>query len=293
MNTELFRRWAHLTWRQMAEHDVMDRAAAVAFFTVFSVFPALLLVFSILHLVGKDAVFRAVLPFIQMMVPQAPMEVLRQTLMGILDSGHGFSTGVGLGAVGLLWAASMALSSLMHAVYRAYALPHHRPFWFTRLLALFVFLLLLGWGTVTFLIFLFYPLLVETLPSLVRIPLIKVFPYLTGFLFVGGGATILFYMAPPRRIALRYHLPGVFFFTFAWLIGTRLYALYVSQMGAYQAVYGALSSTIVGLMWAYLTSLFLLVGAEINSALLEVLGHPEKVGEGFLPRGEEYREREE
>ncbi len=280
MDAPTFRRWIRLTLDQMARHDVLDRAAAVAFFTVFSVFPALLLVFSLLHLVGKDAIFRALIPFIQVVIPEAPMEVLQHTLAEILDNNRNAPTGIGLGAVGLLWAASMALSSLMHAVYRAYALPYHRPFWFTRFLALLVFLLLMAWGTVTFLVFLFYPLIVQALPALLRIPLLKVFPYFTGFLFVGGGAMILFYLAPPRRIALKYHLPGVMFFTLAWLLGTRLYAFYVSQVAVYRAVYGALAGTIAGLMWAYLTSLFLLIGAEINSALLEVLGHPEKVRSG-------------
>ncbi len=277
MRREQVIRWIRLVLDQMARHDVMDRAAAVAFFTVFSVFPAMLLVFALLHLTGREALFRAILPFLTSMLPEAPVEVLQRTLEEVLFRRGSISTGIGLGAVGLLWAASMALSSLMHAIYRAYELPYHRPFWLTRLLALVVFLLLLLWSTLTLLLFLFYPLMIQILPDLLRIPLVKIFPYLVGFLLVGGGAMILFYLAPPRRIALRYHLPGTVFFALSWLVGTRLYAFYVSHIAVYRAVYGALSGTIVGLMWSYLASLLLLIGAEVNSALLEILGHPEKV----------------
>lgn len=278
MGRDQFVAWVRLVLLQMGRHDVMDRAAAVAFFTVFSVFPALLLVFAVLHLFGREALFRAVLPFLSTLMPEAPVEMIQRALEDVLFRRGSISTGIGLGAVGLLWAASMALSSLMHAIYRAYELPYHRPFWFTRLMALLVFLLLMAWGTLTLLVFLFYPLVIQVLPDLVRIPLVKIFPYLVGFLLVGGSAMILFYLAPPRRIALKYHLPGTVFFALSWLVGTRLYAFYVSQIAVYRAVYGALSGMIVGLMWAYLASLLLLIGAEVNSALLEVLGHPEKVG---------------
>jgi len=269
--------WIRLVLNQMVRHDVTDRAAAVAFFTVFSMFPALLLMFALLHLTGREVLFQAILAFLVSVLPQG-VEGLQKTLEEVLSKWDSISTGIGLGGVGLFWAASMALSSLMHAIYRAYELPYSRPFWLTRLLALLIFLLLLFWGALTLFLFLFYPLMVQILPDLLRIPLLKVFPYLVGLLLVGGGAMILYYLAPPRRIALRYHLPGTVFFALSWLVGTRLYAFYVSRVAAYQAVYGALSGIIVGLMWAYLASLLLLIGAEVNSALLEVLGHPEKVG---------------
>ena len=75
MSRQQLIQWVRLVLDQMARHDVMDRAAAVAFFTVFSVFPAMLLVFAVLHLTGREALFRAVLPFLTSMLPEAPVEV--------------------------------------------------------------------------------------------------------------------------------------------------------------------------------------------------------------------------
>ncbi len=268
--------WITLTFLQGGAHDIMDRAAAVAFFTTFSVFPALLLILSVLHLLGQDTLASVILPFVKEIAPDASASVISWYL-NYLSLQGALTRSLGVGVVGLIWASSMALSSLMHAIHRAYALPYRRPLWITRLRALGVFLIILTWGGVTLLILALFP---SHLPAFVveKVPLVRPFtPVLVTFVFALVAALILYTLAPSRRLALRYHLPGALFFAVSWIIGTKLFVIYMERFAAYTRIYGALASILISLSWAYFSALLFLIGAELNSALLELLEHPEKV----------------
>jgi membrane protein len=80
-------------------------------------------------------------------------------------------------------------------------------------------------------------------------------------------ALILYLLTPENYLTIRQALPGAIFFSFGWIIVTKLFQLYVEKYNRYNPTYLALASIIMLLTWMYLTCLFLLLGGKLNVIL--------------------------
>ena len=84
-----------------------------------------------------------------------------------------------------------------------------------------------------------------------------------------GLALVLYLLTPQNYLTIRQALPGAIFFSFGWIIVTKLFQLYVEKYNRYNPTYLALASIIMLLTWMYLTCLFLLLGGKLNVILRE------------------------
>lgn len=84
-----------------------------------------------------------------------------------------------------------------------------------------------------------------------------------------GLALVLYLLTPENHLTMRQALPGAIFFSFGWIIVTKLFQLYVEKYNRYNPTYLALASIIMLLTWMYLTCLFLLLGGKLNVILRE------------------------
>jgi len=84
-----------------------------------------------------------------------------------------------------------------------------------------------------------------------------------------GLALVLYLLTPQNYLTVRQALPGAIFFSFGWIIVTKLFQLYVEKYNRYNPTYLALASIIMLLTWMYLTCLFLLLGGKLNVILRE------------------------
>jgi membrane protein len=82
-----------------------------------------------------------------------------------------------------------------------------------------------------------------------------------------GLALVLYLLTPENYLTIRQALPGAIFFSFGWIIVTKLFQLYVEKYNRYNPTYLALASIIMLLTWMYLTCLFLLLGGKLNVIL--------------------------
>jgi membrane protein len=82
-----------------------------------------------------------------------------------------------------------------------------------------------------------------------------------------GLALVLYLLTPENYLTVRQALPGAIFFSFGWIIVTKLFQLYVEKYNRYNPTYLALASIIILLTWMYLTCLFLLLGGKLNVIL--------------------------
>ncbi len=81
------------------------------------------------------------------------------------------------------------------------------------------------------------------------------------------GATVVLYWAPNTNLRVAWTLPGALLFAVAWSVGTYAFSIFLANFGAYNATYGSLGAAAILLVWFYLTSFILLVGAELNAVL--------------------------
>lgn len=81
--------------------------------------------------------------------------------------------------------------------------------------------------------------------------------------------TLLYWIAPSRRLALREVVPGALFSTLGWIITSVLFSIYVNQFSDFTKTYGSLGGVMILLIWLYISSIIILAGGEINAILLK------------------------
>lgn len=80
--------------------------------------------------------------------------------------------------------------------------------------------------------------------------------------------TLLYWIAPSRRLRLKEVMPGALFSTLGWIITSVLFSVYVNQFSDFTKTYGSLGGVMILLIWLYISSIIILVGGEINAILL-------------------------
>jgi membrane protein len=183
------------------------------------------------------------------------------------------STGLlSIGIIGTLIAASSGFSALFKAFNRAYGAHESRPLW-ERYVFAFVLTVLAGTlVAVAFTLLVVGELFGARLVRDIGVPgayqtVIAVGRWGVSIALILSAVILIYRIIPDRDIRLVRALPGAALFAIAWAAMTYGFAFYLQQSSSYNATYGALAGAAILLIWFYLTSLLLLIGAELNAVL--------------------------
>jgi membrane protein len=254
-------------------HDLTQLAAALTYYTVLSLFPALIVVVSLLGLVGlsPDTVHSLLDTLGELGAPWAA-QLVSDVLDSVLQSQN---SGVVLllSLVAALWAASAYVGSFMAASDRIYEIAQRRPFWKSLPLRLGLVLLLLVLLSVTAAVVALvgpFGRWVVDVSGIGSGPL-HFWTWIKWPLLVVLGLllfTLLYKFSPSRRQpALWWVLPGAAAGVALWIAASAGFSLYLDHFGSYNRVYGTLGAAVAFLVWAWLMNLALLVGVEVNRDL--------------------------
>ena len=241
-------------------HDISQHGAALAYYLLFTLFPLLIFVSSLigqLHL-DSDMITETLTPVLPADVLALTQEYLRYV------SEHTGASTLWFSAVFSIWFPMRATFCLMRAVRLAYGLGEpEKP-------RLYVFKVL--FVTVALLFCLILTLLLMTLGGrivAVLLPQIwRVLRFVVLGVIVFGALSALYAAAQDQPRCARAILPGAALATLSWIILSFGYSVYAEKLANYSAVYGALSAIIVLMIWLYLTALTLILGAEVNFLLI-------------------------
>ncbi|ADO71343.1 YihY/virulence factor BrkB family protein [Stigmatella aurantiaca] len=243
---------------------VGDVAGALTFSAILAIFPFLLFLVSLASVIIDPAQAEQL---IQELARVAPKEVV--TILGDRLHALAASNNVGLltlGGVGAVWAASGGMVALMTALNTAYGVEESRPFWKVRGVALLVTLVTAAISILAAAAAVVTPALAEkvggpfpTLVTWLRLPVAGVM-----MMFVWA---LLYYALPDVQQRFRFITPGSVAGVLIWLLASWGFSQYVANFGSYDANYGAIGGVIVLLMWMWISSQVILVGAEINAIL--------------------------
>jgi len=260
------------TAREAREDNLTDWAAALTYYGVLSVFPALLVLVALLGILGEHPrTTDALLGIVEDVSPGAATETLRDPIVGVIQSRGGAGALLGIGLAGALWSASGYIGAFMRAMNVLYEVPEGRPFWKLRPLQIAITLLMV------FLLALVAIAIVVTGPlagavgeavgandAAVAAWSWGKWPVLVGIVIVM--LAILYYAAPNvKHPSFRLITPGAALAVLIWLVASLLFALYVANFGSYNKTYGSLGAVVVFLVWFWISNLALLVGAEFDS----------------------------
>jgi membrane protein len=258
------------TYRDVMGHHTLQASAALAYYLILSIFPALIFLSAILGLIPLPDLFSRVLGLISHLLPAEAMRVVYSVLDDVLSSHRG--TWLSLGMLGLAWTASAAFDAIIEALDIAYDVRDTRPFWKTRLLAV-------GLAAIT------GALLLSALAVMVLGPrigiwfasrvgvsalFIGVWPVMRWTIAIGFtvlAVEVLYFLAPSVKQRFGATLPGAVLSVFVWDGLTFLLGIYLRHFAYFNLTYGTLSGMIAFMTWLYWSSFALLVGAELNAEL--------------------------
>lgn len=244
-------------------------SAGVAFYAMLAIFPAIIALVTIYGLVADPAqVENQIEGMVDAIGPAG--EVIGDQMSAIVEtSSAALSFGLIASLLGMLWTASSGMQGLIKAINVAYNEREERSFFRLRGMAL-----LMSLGAIVFVI--------------LAIFLIGVVPMVIGFLGLGGvgqilaevGRWVLLLGAVTVSLGIAYHfapdrappkwrwvVPGAVVATVLWLVGSAMFSIYIINFGNYNETYGALGGVIILLLWLFLTSFVVLLGAEINAEM--------------------------
>jgi len=270
-----------IVFEQIIANNVFGRAAELAFYFLFALFPLILLMVTLFGLFVSHSVElqNDLLSYFADFVPPAAFDLLGRvaTELGVHAS-HGKLT---FGLVSALWCISGGISSMISFLNLAHHVREDRP-WFkvcaiTLGLSLLISILLF---TALFMVLLGSHFVGWLGTGLRLHPVIvlvwKGMQWPAAIFFVSISCSLIYYFGPNLKERRRWHwfTPGSAFGGFVWLTASFGFRIYLHFFNSYSVSYGSLGAVMILLVWLYVTGLACLIGAEIN-AQIERAGRPE------------------
>jgi membrane protein len=271
--------WWYAVRRAIAEFGrdhVIDRAGALTFFSVLSLFPALIVLVSVLGLVGQgEATTNAILALVDELLPGEASAQLQEPIASITGN-RGAGLGVVIGILAALWAASNYVTAFSRAMNRIYGVPEGRPAWRLRP-AMYLLTALL--------------ILLVALAAVILVVSGPVAHWLGDLVGLGGTAVtvwnvvkwpvlllvvvvilaLLYYGTPNVRLRrVRWLSPGAAVAIVIGAVATVGLSLFVSNVTSLSATYGALAGVIVIMVWLWIMNLAILFGAVVDAQIERV-----------------------
>ena len=265
-----------LGWKDIAlrvkdewgDDNVGISAAAVAFYAFLALIPALAAMVSILGLFTQGQDVNEVINDLFGALPGDAKDLLTGQLEAISEQSSGsLSFGLAIGVVLSIWSASGAMGQLMSTINIAYDEEETRSWFLRKGLALGLTLGAIVFVALAVFVVVGFPIIIEDTGlgiGMRRLLNILIWPALA--IAFGLALSVLYRVSPDRSDAhWKWVSVGSIFAVVAWVLVTLGFRWYVSAFGSYNKTYGSLSAVVVMLMWLWLTSIIILLGAEINA----------------------------
>jgi membrane protein len=249
---------------------IPNHAANAGYFIVLSVFPALVLVLSLLRYTNLDA--GDLLRLLSGFLPAALLPAAERLIVSTYA--HTSRAMVSVSAIGALWSASRGVYGLLTGLNHIYGVRECRGYWHTRLLSVFYTFGFLVVLLLTLVLGVFGESILSMLPP-ARDPLgiflseIIDLRFLLMLVLQTGLFTAMFTVLPNRRGRLRESLPGAVLACLGWMIFTRLFSFYVEHFSSYSNIYGSVYAVALSMLWLYCCLSIVFYGGALNKLLMD------------------------
>jgi membrane protein len=266
--------WATLkrTAAEFQEDNLTDWAAALTYYGLLSLFPALIAVVSLLGLFGDPQTTTASLTeIITDLGPESAAETFAGPIESLTENRGTAGAAFFLGLAVALWSASGYVGAFMRAANVIYETPEGRPFWKLRplqlavTLAMVLLMVSLALGLVAT-----GPILDAVAGPLglsdtaVTVWSIAKWPVMMAIFLLMVG--VLYHASPNVKLGgFRWVTAGSVVAIVAWAIASALVAFYVANFGSYEKTYGTLGGLIALLVWFWISNLAILFGLQLNA----------------------------
>ena len=245
-------------------------AAGIAFYAVLAVLPALFIAVSLYGLFTDIGEAERQIDAVLKVFPGSAAQIVDTQMRAIANASHvNLSFGFFVSLAVFTWTVSNATRALVQGVKIAYDQDDERSVLEHRVVAVGITVGTIVITLTALAVIAAVPVWLQRFDPTHRIVTFGNFRWAligAGFALVAG---LLYRFAPPRRPgSWRSVIPGAVFATTMWTVASIGFSVYVSSFGRYNETYGALGAAVVLLLWFWLMFLSILIGAELNEALI-------------------------
>lgn len=263
------------------DDELPTYSAALAFQLFFSLFPFLLFLVALIGVLDLQPFFDWLRTQAALMMPPSAMKLIDSVIEQLQTQKIGlFSLGILLA----LWTASAAVRSVMDATNKVYGVKEGRPAWKRFALSLFYTVVIAAALLLAAGFMVLGPQLLNWLAQYVGIEQLAIelwtwlrWPLVVALLMLAVG--VVYYVAPDVQQAFRFITPGSVLAVVVWISASLGFAFYTQNFATYNATYGSIGAIIVFLLYLYISSAVLLLGAELNAVIEHISSEGKEAGE--------------
>lgn len=259
-------------WINLNFDVISDGAAALSFYFIFSVFPALLLFFSILSYIPVGTINSYSGSWWLSELPGSVTSIIEQ----ILDSVKGKRSMnlVSFGFIFTIWTAGNGTLAIMRQLNFLYKENENRGFLKQRFIATILVLVLYVLVLAPFIISLATDYLIKYTPLVYNdffqlITQQKWLKFIIIEVSLFSMFAVIYFLAPAIRVKLKNIIPGSLFGSLILVATTTGFELYINNFSNYEVVYGNIGALIILMLWFYIMGFLLILGGEINKSWSE------------------------
>ncbi|MGF7047796.1 membrane protein [Paenibacillus sp. DS2015] len=256
-------------YKKIKDDDVQAISAQLTYYLILSAFPFLIFIMTLIGYANisiEDKVST-----LEDIVPAEAISIIEEILKEVAQGRS--QTMLSFGMLATLWAASRGINAIIKGLNKAYDIDENRSFWKIRGISILATLVLSivillsglllvfgGWVGDQLFILLSYPSGFREVWGLLQ--------YVVPLLVMTSVFTLLYYIAPSRKMTFKEVIPGAIFATIGWITTSVLFSTYVNRFGDFTRTYGSLGGVMILLIWLYISSIIILIGGEINATLV-------------------------
>ncbi|MEU2711418.1 YihY/virulence factor BrkB family protein [Streptomyces sp. NPDC007205] len=273
--------------REFRDDELTDRAAALTYYGVLALFPALLVLVSLLSVAGRSTTDK-VLANLRHLAPGSARDILTRAVEQLQNNAGTGSVMAVAGLVLAVWSASGYVAAFIRAANAVYDMPEGRPVWKILPVRIGVTVVLMVLAVASALIVVFTGGLARhagqalgvgdmalTVWSIAKWPVLV--------LLVTVMIAILYWATPNARVkGFKWITPGSVLALAIWMIASAGFAFYVGNFASYNKTYGTMAGVIVFLVWLWISNLAILLGLEFDAETVR-----QRAVAGGLPPGAE------
>ena len=260
------------TFREFKEDNLTDWAAALTYYAVLAVFPALLALVSILGLLG-DSTTQSLIDNLGQVAPGPAQDIFTSAIENLQQDQGAAGIMLIVGLAVAIWSASGYVAAFMRASNSIYDVEEGRPIWKSLPTRVGTTLILLVLLAITAVGVVLTGGLAEQVGKVIGLDQAAVdvwniakWPFLVAV--VSLMFAFLYYAAPNvKHPKFQWVSPGGVVAVLLWILASVAFAFYVANFSSYNETYGTLGGVIVFLIWLWITNIAVLFGAELNAEL--------------------------
>jgi membrane protein len=260
------------TFKGFKADNLTDWGAALTYYGVLSIFPALLVVVSILGLIGTSAT-QPLIDNLGKVAPGPAQQIFTNAIHGLQSSQGSAGVVFFIGLAAALWSASGYVSAFSRASNAIYGIGEGRPFYLLRPLQVLITLVLMIMLAISAVAVVITGPLANQVGNVVgagstAVTVWDIAKWPVLILMVGIMFSILYFTAPNvRHPGFSWLTPGGLVAVLVWIVASVAFAFYVANFSSYNKTYGTLGGIIAFLVWLWISNLAVLFGAELNAEL--------------------------